>query len=164
MAVVPALGDAGVGETIGEIVIVIVFVDWAAFVICLSDASAGIRFCWLWVGDFAWAQGSSHWDFARMATCAGCIDGWSSNGFSPVCGCLATWHVKDVEFSAGCFLCGELLGWVVRDMVTIDNVIVPVPGAQFQSIGTLKSECAAPCTGFGILYEREWQLRFVRVP
>jgi hypothetical protein len=39
---------------------------------------------------------------------------------------LSTWDIEDVELTARGGFSGELLGWVMADVVAVDNVVVPV--------------------------------------
>ena len=79
---------------------------------------------------------------------------------------LATWHIEDVQFSARSRLRGELLGGVVADVVSVNDVIVPVAGTEFECLGALEAECAPPGSGFGVtvLEHRQRELVLVVVP
>lgn len=39
---------------------------------------------------------------------------------------VAAGHIDDVELATSGFLSDKLFGWVVRDVVSVDNVIIPV--------------------------------------
>lgn len=56
---------------------------------------------------------------------------------------VASWNIKNVELAAGRWLCREFLGWVVRDVVAINNVVVPVSLTEFES-RALEAESAFP--------------------
>lgn len=64
-------------------------------------------------------------------------------------------NVKDVEFAAGCGFGRVVFGGVVRDMVAVDDVVVPVALALFEG-PVLEFEAAEPAAGFlGVFGERE---------
>jgi hypothetical protein len=70
--------------------------------------------------------------------------------------------IEDVELAAGGGLDSELSSGVMRDMVSIDDVVVPVSLTGLEH-GALETEGTLPGTGFGsILGERE--LAVVVVP
>jgi hypothetical protein len=52
------------------------------------------------------------------------------------------------------------------DMVTVDDVVVPVARAGLECMGTLKAEGAAPGAWFGggVLDNGQWKLILVAVP
>jgi hypothetical protein len=63
--------------------------------------------------------------------------------------------IDDVQFATSCGFCGVIFGWVMRNMVAIDDVIVPVPLALLQSI-PLKLERSYPSTALlGVLGQRK---------
>jgi hypothetical protein len=65
------------------------------------------------------------------------------------------WDVEDVELAASGGLGGVRLGGVVRDVVAVNDVVVPVSLALLES-GALELEVSDPSTGFlGVLGERE---------
>jgi hypothetical protein len=77
-------------------------------------------------------------------------------------GGLASWDVEDVELAASGGLGGELAGGVVGDVVTIDDIVVPVALTRLEG-GRLEAESTLPATGLGgVLGERE--LTIVVVP
>jgi len=77
-------------------------------------------------------------------------------------GRLGDGDVEHVELAAGGGLGGELAGGIVRDVVAVDDVVVPVPLALLQS-GALEAESALPAARLGgVLGERE--LAIVVVP
>lgn len=63
---------------------------------------------------------------------------------------LATWDIKDVEFATCRRLSGEIFGRIVADVVTVDDVVVPVAGAELESVGTLEAEGTFPGSGLGV--------------
>lgn len=72
------------------------------------------------------------------------------------------WDVDDVELAASGGLGGVVLGGVVRDVVAVDDVVVPVSLTLLEG-GTLELEGADPATGLlGVL--GEWELSLVAVP
>jgi len=79
---------------------------------------------------------------------------------------VASWDIDDVQLAACGLLRDEFLSWVVRDVVAVDNVVVPVARAELQSIGALKAEGAFPGAwlGGGILDDRQGKLGLVVVP
>lgn len=70
--------------------------------------------------------------------------------------------VDDVELAAGRRLGGVVLSGVVGDVVSVDDVVVPVALALLES-STLELEAADPTTGLlGVL--GKWELALVAVP
>lgn len=49
-------------------------------------------------------------------------------------------------------------------MIAINDVVIPVPRSQFQSVGTLKAEGAFPGARLGVADNRERQLVLVSIP
>jgi hypothetical protein len=73
-----------------------------------------------------------------------------------------TGDVEDVELAAGSGLDGEVGGGVVRNVVSIDDVVVPVSLTGLEH-GALEAEVALPGTGLGSI-PGERQLAVVVVP
>lgn len=68
------------------------------------------------------------------------------------------WDVEDVELASCCRFSCEFTGGVVRDMVAVDDVVVPVSLTLFQR-GALELEASDPSTALlGVLGERELAL------
>jgi len=70
---------------------------------------------------------------------------------------LFAWDIKDVQDAASGGLGGGVLSRVVRHMVAVNDVVVPVSLAGFES-RSLESECTLPRTGLGgslVLGERK---------
>lgn len=82
--------------------------------------------------DLGWRQGSALDDVVGTPACLG----------SRV-GALATGDIEDVEFTASGGLNSVLNSGIVRDMVTIHDIVVPVPTTQLQHRG-LEAELANP--------------------
>jgi hypothetical protein len=80
-----------------------------------------VRLARLRVLDLARAEGTTGRDLARVA--AGVLRGRCTVTTTAA---LSTWDVEDVELTARGGLGGELLGWVMADVVAVDNVVVPV--------------------------------------
>jgi hypothetical protein len=68
--------------------------------------------------------------------------------------CLAG-DVEDVEFATGGGLGGVVFGGVVRDVVAVDDVIVPVSLALLQRIPLELEASQPPAALLGILGERK---------
>jgi hypothetical protein len=63
--------------------------------------------------------------------------------------------VEDVEFAASGGFCGVFFGGIMRDVVAVDDVVVPVPLALLQCVA-LKLEASHPSAALlGVLGERE---------
>lgn len=75
---------------------------------------------------------------------------------------LVSRDVEDVQFAAGGGFDGVLGGGIVRDLVSVHDVVVPVPATQFEH-RCLKPELANPRTGFRGL-PREGDLALIVVP
>lgn len=91
---------------------------------------------------------------ADAAGLAGRLGGGSSG--------LLGGDVEDVEVAAGGGLGGELAGGVVADVVTVDDVVVPVALTLLESCA-LELEAADPAAALlGVLGERE--LALISVP
>lgn len=74
---------------------------------------------------------------------------------------LATGDIEDVKLAAGGGLDGVLDGRIVRDVVTIHDIVVPVAATQLQH-GGLETELAQP--GTGLVLGGQGQLARVVVP
>jgi hypothetical protein len=73
-----------------------------------------------------------------------------------------SWDVEDVEFAARGGFGGVVFGWVVRDVVPVDDVVVPVALALFER-AVLEFEAAEPSAAlFGVFGQR--QLAGIVVP
>lgn len=91
------------------------------------------------------AQGTPLWDLARISVHllgvdrgTGCLGGFVTPG-----------HVNHVQFATSGLLSDEFLGGIVRDVISIDDVVVPVPVAKLESIGALEAESSLPAARFG---------------
>jgi hypothetical protein len=63
--------------------------------------------------------------------------------------------VEDVKFTASGRFCSVFFGGIMRDVVAVDDVVVPIPLALLQSVA-LKLEASHPSTALlGVLGERE---------
>jgi hypothetical protein len=80
-----------------------------------------VRLAGLWMLDLARAEGTTSRDLARVAT--GVLRGRCAATTTTA---LSTWDVEDVELTARSGFGGEFLGWVMADVVAVDNVVVPV--------------------------------------
>jgi len=109
--------------------------------------------------DLARTQSPPFRNFAAVP-----VGGWGFGAGSGARGGFAAWDVKNVQFAASCRLGGVVLGWVVGNMVAIDNVVVPISRSELQSMRALKAEGAFPRARFGITDNRKWQLVLVAVP
>jgi len=58
---------------------------------------------------------------------------------------LAGGNIEDVELAAGGWLDGVLLGWIVRDVVSVHHVVVPVALTLLED-GRLEAESSSPGT------------------
>lgn len=82
-------------------------------------------------------------------------------------GLLVTpWNVDDIELATGRLLRDKFFGWVVRDMVAVNNIIIPVAGAELEGIRALKAEVTLPGSRLcrAVLGHRQWKLGLVVVP
>lgn len=75
---------------------------------------------------------------------------------------LGGWDVDDVELAASGGLGGVLLGWVVGDVVAVNDVVVPVALALLEG-GTVELEAASPAAGL-LLVLGKGELTLVAVP
>jgi len=106
--------------------------------------------------DLGRAKGAALWDVRHAAGRTDGLLGGSSGGG------LARGNVEDVELAASGGLDDGVAGGIVRDVVAIDDVVVPVALALLQGLA-LEAESTLPATSFGgILGERE--LAVVVVP
>jgi len=73
---------------------------------------------------------------------------------------FASRDIKDVQFSSSCLLHNVLLSGIMGNMVTINDVVVPVAASKLESMSTLEAECSFPRTRLGgwVLDERKWKL------
>ncbi len=149
------VGDSGPGKPIGEIVGAI----GRGAVVRLTKLSASIRLAGARVLDLAGAQRSSGGDLAAMS-----VRGRGFGAGSQARGVLSSWDVKNVQFAASGRFGGVVLGWVMGDMVAIDDVVIPISGSEFQSVSALEAEGALPGARFGIPDDRQGQLVLVSIP
>lgn len=77
-------------------------------------------------------------------------------------GGLAGWDIKDVQLTTSGGLLGGGLAGVVRDVVSIDDVVVPVAGAELDS-GGREAESSLPAARDGVV-GGQGQLSIVVVP
>ena len=77
-------------------------------------------------------------------------------------GALSIGDVQSVQLAASSWLSDGLAGWVVRDVVSIDDVVVPVALALLECL-TLEAESAFPATRLGRVLGK-WKLTIVVVP
>ena len=122
-----------------------------------GDLAGRVWLGWLWALDLRWRERAALGDVggALAAGLAGRLDWDGLTG-------LGGWDVEDVELAAGGGLSDGLTGWVVRDVVAVDDVVVPVALALLQG-GALEAESALPAASLaGVLGKRE--LAVVVVP
>jgi len=142
--------DVGGGESSGELLD-----GWAGEGLG-AEGSAGMGLLGHRGLDLRRAEGAALWDVRDAARSAGGLVGGSGSGG------LARGDVEDVELAASGGLDDGVAGGIVRDVVAIDDVVVPVALALLQGLA-LEAESTLPATSFGgILGERE--LAVVVVP
>ena len=124
----------------------------------LGDLASGMGLGWSWALDLRGIERAALGDLSSAgAACMARGLGCSLNG-----GGLGSWDVEDVELAASGWLGDGLAGWVVRDVVAVDDVVVPVSLALLQC-GAWEAEGTLPATSLlGIL--GEWELPVVVVP
>lgn len=76
--------------------------------------------------------------------------------------CSASWNVEDVELAASGWFRRKFSGRVMRDVIAIDNVVIPVSLALLEG-RALETECAFPSAGLGCVLGKR-QLSIVIVP
>lgn len=77
-------------------------------------------------------------------------------------GGLAIGDIEDVQLSAGGGLSDGVVGWIVRNVVSVNDVVVPVSLTLLQSLA-LEAEVALPATRLGCVLGK-WELAIVVVP
>jgi hypothetical protein len=79
---------------------------------------------------------------------------------------VASGNVDDVEFAAGGLLSDKFFGRVVRDVVPVDDVVIPVSATELECVGSLETEGSFPASRLGrwVLHHRKWELGFIVVP
>ncbi len=118
-------------EVIDGRVIIVRFADLAG-----RESLGGLR-----VLDLAGGKGTALWDFSAVARGRHVgLHGWA--GWLGVL--VAARDIDNVELATGGLLSHKFLGWVVRDVVAVNDVVVPVARAELQSIGALEAEGAFP--------------------
>lgn len=121
-----------------------------------TQSGAGMGLLGLWGLDLGRAEGAALGNIRHAAGRADGLLGGSSSGG------LARGDVEDVELAASGGLDDGVAGGIVRDVVAVDDVVVPVALALLQGLA-LEAESALPATSLvGILGERE--LSVVVVP
>ena len=93
-----------------------------------AQSGAGVRLLWLGRLDLGRAEGAAFGDVRDAAGSADGLLGGSSSGG------LARGDVEDVELAASGGLDDGVAGGIVRDVVAVDDVVVPVALALFQSL------------------------------
>lgn len=90
-------------------------------VVCLTDMTGRIGLAGLWGDDLGWGQRASLGDLHRLTdgSTLGTAEGRS--GGSGRSGC---WNIEDIERSAGSGFLGRRLSWVMRDVVTVHDVLL----------------------------------------
>jgi hypothetical protein len=119
-------------------------------VLGVDDLACLVGALWAWGNDARWRNTAALWD-GGSADAAGLAGGaltWCRGR------CLGlSRNVEDVELAAGGGLGGGVLGRVVRDVVAVNDVVVPVPLALLQG-GALELEASQPAAALlGVLGE-----------
>jgi len=147
------LGDVGCGELFRELVDLGLLEGFAADLGGLGWAGRRGALNLRWRERAALGDGRAR-DAALMA---GCLGG-SASGSLAGSGRGSRLRLRDVEgvqFAASSGLSDGLAGWVVGDVVAVDDVIVPVSLALLER-GALEAERALPSAGLGwVLGKRE---------
>ena len=111
-----------------------------------GDLAGLVGLDWLWAHDLGWGERAALGDTgaghaARLAV------GLDWDGLAGLRG----WDVEGVELAAGGGLGDGLAGWVVGDVVAVDDVVIPVALALLEG-GGREAEGTLPPTGLvGIL-------------
>jgi hypothetical protein len=102
------------------------------------------------VGGLAWALG--HWaadgSWGNWATL------WDSTGLTAGSTLISSgaglwgWYIEGVELAASGWLSGELAGWVMGDLITIEHVVEPV-ALTWDEERALEAERSWPWAGLG---------------
>jgi hypothetical protein len=120
---------------------------------CLrTQSSACMRLLWRRRLDLGGTERAT-FGYVRHATrrTDGLLGGGSGSG-------LARGNVEDVELATGGGLDNRVAGWIVRDVVAVNDVVVPVALSLLQGLA-LESESTLPASSLGgILGERELSL------
>lgn len=152
---IATVGNSRSCETLGKIVVHI----RRGAVVCLSKLSACVRLARARMLNLARAERTSGGDLAAVSVGSGRFGGGGRAGHS-----LSTWNIKNIQFAASGRFSGKILGWIVGDMVAIDNVVVPISGSELQSVGSLEAKGAFPRSGLSVPHNGEWQLILVSIP
>jgi hypothetical protein len=111
---------------------------------------------WLWGLDLGRAEGAALWDIRHAAGRTDSLLGGSGSGG------LARGDIENIELATSGGLDYGITGGIVRDVVAVNDVVVPVALALLQGLA-LEAESALPATSLvGIFGERE--LAVVVVP
>ena len=108
-----------------------------------GDLAGLVWLDWHWALDAGWGESAALGD-AGGALAAGLAVGRLGNDGTGLWG----WDVEGVELAAGGGLGDGLAGWVVGDVVAVDDVVVPVALALLEG-GTLEAEGTLPATSLG---------------
>jgi len=140
--------DVGAGELGGEL-----FESWGGEGLG-ADHAGLLWLVGLWGDDLGLVQWAALGDTTVGADAAGVARGLGGGGGLGG-GWLAGGDVKGVELAASGGLGDGVAGWVVRDVVAVDDVVVPVALALLEGL-SLEAEGALPTTRLGgVLGERE---------
>lgn len=156
VAVVGGVGDLLGSELLGEL-----FEGGWVRELLGADAASLCGLGWLWaldLGAVEWAALGDTTVGGDAAGSASLLGGAGGGGLSS----LASWNIEGVQLAAGGWLSDGLAGWVVRDVVTVDDVVVPVALALLES-GSLEAEGALPAASLGGVLG-QWELAIVVVP
>lgn len=146
--------DVGAGELGGEL-----FESWGSEGLG-ADHAGLLWLVWLWGNDLGLVQWATLGDTTVGAHAARVARGLGGGGLGS--GGLAGGDVKGVELAASGWLRDGVAGWVVGDVVAVDDVVVPVTLALLEGL-SLEAEGTLPATRLGgVLGERE--LAVVVVP
>jgi len=105
-------------------------------VIC-GDEMGGLDWVvWLWALDIGWRDTAATWDFGGAAGAALlALDGLGLG--------LGGWDVEDVELAAGRWFDDGCDCWIMGDVVSVHDIVVPVSLTLLHSAG-LEAEGACP--------------------
>jgi hypothetical protein len=131
--------DVGMTEAGGQLV------DGGLSVVSTDEVGGLDWVVWLWALDLAWGDTTATGNLLGHAAW-GALGGLGSAGRAA--GGLGGWDVEDVELAASGWLDDGLVGWIMGDVVSVHDVVVPVSLTLLHG-ATLEAEGTVPWSGLG---------------
>jgi hypothetical protein len=125
--------NVGIAEAGGQLL------DGSLSVVSTDEVGSLDWVVWLWALNLAWGDTTATRNLLGHA--AGRALGWL-DGAGGAAGRLGSWDIEDVELAASGWLDNGLVGWIMGDVISVHDVVVPVSltllhGATLEAEGTV---------------------------